>query len=174
MLTKNFDGTRGTPGDPRHSGREWTSGASEAGAIAEPGDAICPAISVIQMKDNPLLCVTKTVLMVPRVLSLRVFVMTLPLAGVVGAAEPEPTDLAEFEQHVRPFLSTHCVRCHGKRKQKAEFALHDIDGLVTAGKDVEPWEKILEMVSLGDMPPEDEEQPSKVDRKRITTWIAAE
>ena len=30
------------------------------------------------------------------------------------------------------------------------------------------------MVSLGDMPPEDEEQLSKLQRAQLTTWAAAE
>jgi hypothetical protein len=34
-----------------------------------------------------------------------------------------------------------------------DFAVHDIDGLITHGKDVVRWEKVLEMISLGEMPP---------------------
>ena len=30
-----------------------------------------------------------------------------------GAELVVPTDVAEFEEHVRPFLSRHCARCHG-------------------------------------------------------------
>ncbi len=96
------------------------------------------------------------------------------LRGGIAADTVAPTDLGEFEQHVRPFLATHCVHCHGEKKQKADFSLHDIDGLVTSGKDTVRWEKVLEMLSLGDMPPEDEDQPAKIDRNRVTTWIAAE
>lgn len=84
------------------------------------------------------------------------------------------TDVAEFNERIKPFLSEHCVRCHGEKKQKADFTVHDIDGLISQGKDVERWEKILELVSLGDMPPEDEDQPSKVERSRVQGWIATE
>jgi hypothetical protein len=86
------------------------------------------------------------------------------LAGSQGSLRAEeadvvPTDVAEFEQSIEPFLAKHCVKCHGEKKQKADLVLHDIDGVVTTGKDIIRWEKVLEMVSLGDMPPEDEAQP---------------
>ncbi|MDB4531789.1 DUF1588 domain-containing protein [Akkermansiaceae bacterium] len=86
----------------------------------------------------------------------------------------EENDLLEFKEWIKPFLSENCVRCHGEKKQKADFTVHDIDGLITNGKDVERWEKILEMVSLGDMPPEDENQPSEVEKSRAQGWIAGE
>jgi len=97
----------------------------------------------------------------------------LPLCLVAGA-ESEVTSSNEFETSIQPFLVEHCVGCHGEKKQKADFALHDIDGVVSNGKDVVRWEKVLEMVSLGDMPPEDEPQPSKVERSRVQGWIEAE
>lgn len=82
--------------------------------------------------------------------------------------------MLEFKGQIKPFLAEHCVRCHGEKKQKADFTVDDINGLVTSGNDVERWEKILEMVSLGDMPPEDEEQPSKVEKSRVQGWISVE
>lgn len=100
--------------------------------------------------------------------------MGLTSGAIVLGNEEKATSLADFQQQIAPFLKAHCVKCHGPEKQKADFALHDIDGVVTAGKDIERWEKILEMVSLGEMPPEKEPQPKKVDRSRVTGWIAQE
>ena len=91
-----------------------------------------------------------------------------------GSGASTPTDPADFKRHVQPFLTKYCADCHGAEKAKADFTLHDIDGQVTAGKDVVRWEKVLEMLSLGDMPPRKAEQPGRVERERITTWIAAE
>ena len=75
----------------------------------------------------------------------------------------KPTDLVAFREHIQPFFAEHCVSCRGEKKRKAKFALHDIDGSVTSGKDIVRWEKILEMISLGEMPPEDEPQPALSD-----------
>ncbi|MGI9240670.1 MAG: DUF1588 domain-containing protein, partial [Verrucomicrobiales bacterium] len=91
-----------------------------------------------------------------------------------GEDQVTPTDLGEFSGRVQPLLNEFCAGCHGEEKQKADFALHDIDGSITGGKDIVRWEKILEMVSLGDMPPEDEPQLSKLGRARLTAWVTAE
>ena len=98
----------------------------------------------------------------------------LAFAGLTGLASAKETDLREFEKHIKPFLSQYCVNCHGEKKRKADFTVHDIDGLITKGKDVERWEKILELVSLNDMPPEDKKQPSKIEKSKVLGWIATE
>ena len=98
----------------------------------------------------------------------------LVLFAIQAAAQVVPTDIAEFEAHIRPLLETHCVRCHGKDKQKAKLALHDIDGEVTNGRDILRWEKVLELLSLGEMPPEDEEQPNKLELARVVSWLTRE
>ncbi|WP_338685460.1 DUF1588 domain-containing protein [Haloferula helveola] len=80
---------------------------------------------------------------------------------------------AAFGDLVKPFFETHCVECHGPDKQKAKFTVHDLEGPPAEGKDVERWEKILEMVSLGDMPPEEEPQPDKMVRSQVMSWIGS-
>lgn len=98
--------------------------------------------------------------------------ITLCVLSVVANAAPAPD--TTFATHIRPFLEQHCVSCHGEEKQKAKFFLHDIDGEITNGKDIERWEKTLEMLSLADMPPEEEPQPSKRERRQVVGWLTAE
>jgi hypothetical protein len=101
-------------------------------------------------------------------------VLEISVAAESAPADSSESDASLFGAHIAPFLSTYCVDCHGEKKQKAKFALHDIDGAISAGKDVVRWEKILEMVSLREMPPDDETQPSKLERAKIQTWVARE
>jgi len=79
----------------------------------------------------------------------------LIVAGGLVPAMAEKSDSAL----VVPFLQEHCVDCLEEKKQKAKFALSDINPDIAGGGDLERWEKILEMISIGDMPPEDEVQP---------------
>ena len=79
-----------------------------------------------------------------------------------------------FKSKVQPFLTRYCIDCHGKDIAEAEFTVHNIDGRITDGKDTVRWEKILELVGLGHMPPEGAEQPAKIERNRITGWIGGE
>ena len=103
-------------------------------------------------------------------ITITLFVATI----AVAQSETIPTDQKKFAEHIQPLLTKFCADCHGEKKQKADFFLHDIDGAITGGKDTVRWEKILEMVSLGDMPPEDKPQLSKLERAQLTTWVAAE
>lgn len=85
------------------------------------------------------------------------------------------TDPTEFGNKIQPFLATYCVGCHSEAEAEAKFRIDNIDGIVSAGKDVERWEKVLEMLSIGDMPPDDaERQPGAAERKEVANWIAAE
>lgn len=73
-----------------------------------------------------------------------------------------------------PLLQQKCAGCHGEKKQKGKFALHDINPNFAAGGDIERWEKILEMVSIGDMPPEEEPQLEVNDREELVQWLTTE
>ncbi len=91
------------------------------------------------------------------------------------SADDQEAKLATFTKRVQPFLRQYCVGCHGEKKQEANFALHDIDPIITNGKDVERWEKVLEMISNGDMPPDDvKEVPLRTVRRSVEQWIASE
>ena len=62
----------------------------------------------------------------------------------------------EFDRVVAPFFKAHCVKCHGPEKQKGKVTLHNVDGGLAAGKSLERWELILEVLESGEMPPEEE------------------
>lgn len=75
--------------------------------------------------------------------------------------------------HVKPFFATYCIRCHGPEESKGKVTLHTLDGDLAAGAggDIERWEKILEVLDYGEMPPEDEKQPSDAERAAVQAWI---
>ena len=86
-----------------------------------------------------------------------------------------PTSAAEYDSDIKPFLKSFCLDCHHAEHAEAKFRVDNLDGMVTKGQDVERWEKVLEMLSIGDMPPaEADAQPAKHLRHQITTWIANE
>ena len=81
-----------------------------------------------------------------------------------------------FGQSVNPhsFLKEHCVKCHGDEKQKGDRRL---DGLTLDFQDRDTawaWEEVLDMLNLGDMPPEDEPRPDAEVVKELVTWITEE
>ena len=98
---------------------------------------------------------------------------TLLVATLVVGLLPANAESQRVGGPAVPFLQEMCADCHGEEKQKVKFALHDIDPDIAGGQDIERWEKILEMVSIGDMPPEDEPQPTAEQREKLVEWITA-
>lgn len=84
-----------------------------------------------------------------------------------------PGGLDGFNQGIRPFFEAHCVRCHGPEKSKGKITVHSLNGDLAAGHELEHWETILEMIEDGEMPPDDEPQPSEEEREAVAAWIDA-
>ncbi|MCA9211262.1 MAG: DUF1587 domain-containing protein, partial [Planctomycetales bacterium] len=98
-------------------------------------------------------------------LRLRFFVSPLlvvafwSLAANAAAAEPAP----QFVGMASEFVKRHCLDCHSGSEPAAGVPLdiyRDNDSLV---KDRKVWDRVLEMVEFGQMPPEDAEQPKDED-----------
>ena len=88
-------------------------------------------------------------------------------------AETQPGP-AGFRAAVAPLFEAHCVKCHGPEKKKGKITLHDLGGDLAAGHDLEKWESVLDMLMSGEMPPEDESQPSEAARTAAAKWIEEE
>ncbi len=101
--------------------------------------------------------------------------VAISIAALAANAGAEQTDLGAFNSEIRPLLGQFCVQCHSADKAKANFRIDDIGGNIAAGNDTVRWEKALEMISIGDMPPASAKvQPSDAQRKKLTQWIADE
>jgi len=66
----------------------------------------------------------------------------------------------ELPESIGPFLKNHCYRCHGAENQEADLALHDMARIIRDSADAINWQDILDKLNAGEMPPEDEKQPS--------------
>jgi len=58
------------------------------------------------------------------------------------------------------FLTEHCIRCHGETTSKGELRLDGIEKNLSRPATFERWQKIMERVQAGEMPPKDELQPN--------------
>ncbi|QXD25853.1 DUF1592 domain-containing protein [Opitutia bacterium ISCC 51] len=69
------------------------------------------------------------------------------------------------------FIQEHCVSCHGEKKQKGDRRF-DALGLDFEDRDtVWSWEEVLDMLNLGEMPPEEQPQPDSQHVKEMVSWI---
>src|SRR5689334_18962173 len=63
--------------------------------------------------------------------------LAVPPCAPAADARPLPAQAEFFEKSVRPVLATHCLECHGARKQKGGLRL-DSRAAVLAGGDSGP------------------------------------
>ncbi len=99
-----------------------------------------------------------------------------PVVSEEKKEERTPTASAEiptpdFTGDVKPLLDSYCFKCHGNGKKKGGLALDAFASLEVAVQDQKTWGHVLETLRVGDMPPDDEKQPSLEEREKIMTWI---
>ncbi len=75
------------------------------------------------------------------------------------AADAPQARLAE--KH-RAFFKDYCVECHTEKKQKGKLRLDDISFALDSVENADRWQKILNQINSGEMPPEDSKQPERV------------
>jgi len=102
------------------------------------------------------------------------------LAALFGAtpipAAGEPSLVAlehEFDGSVRPLLKQYCLGCHSTEKHKGDLDLERFASLQEVLKHPKAWQVVVEQLSLGEMPPKEKPQPSKVERDRLLSWVNA-
>lgn len=66
-----------------------------------------------------------------------------------------------------PFLEEHCVRCHGPDKQKGKLRFDQLDFLISDNGEALHYQDVLDVLNTGEMPPEDETQPSKKELESV-------
>ena len=84
-------------------------------------------------------------------------------------------NLAEFKKHISPVLTRTCVACHGPKKAKGKFRIDTLDPDLMQGGDVEWWLEVLDVLSNGEMPPEDAEvELADADLRKVIEWLGPE
>lgn len=80
---------------------------------------------------------------------------------------------AETDPVAASFLQTHCFRCHGEKKQKGDFRMDTLSRDFADLKAAEKWAEVMDRINAGEMPPEDEKQPSASEIGGMVNWLSA-
>ena len=99
-----------------------------------------------------------------QLLSPRLFL----LVAACGATALRAGDAPPAE--VRAVFAQHCIKCHGDEAQKGELTL---EPLLTGGGDVKLWQRALEKLETGEMPPRSKPRPSEEERRAAGDWLTA-
>ena len=88
---------------------------------------------------------------------------------LAGAPGQEATGLDQL----RPFLATHCVKCHGPRRQEHRLRFDTLGDDLTDQGTLETWQGILDQLNLGEMPPPDQPRPPAQAQATITASLTS-
>jgi hypothetical protein len=109
----------------------------------------------------------------------RLFVL-LALAIAIGGEPVGATDVVErqsdqmllksFDERAKPFLNQYCVRCHNEKKMSSGVRIDQLDAALE-DRQLKLWKAIREQIADEAMPPEDEPQPTSVEREQMVQWI---
>ena len=107
--------------------------------------------------------------------TLQRVVLTVLVACIAAPlrADAQP-DLRTFDRQIKPFLQKYCAKCHGGNNPKAKIGLDNIDPDLVNGEHFGKWEDVREAFNSGEMPPEDQPQPTDAERDVMTRWLDGE
>ena len=76
----------------------------------------------------------------------------------VQSAETQPG--AVLNERHKTLLTNHCLACHNAEKSEGKFRVDNLSFTITDNESAERWQKVLNALNSGSMPPEDEAQPA--------------
>jgi cytochrome c551/c552 len=72
---------------------------------------------------------------------------------------------------IRPFLQRHCIDCHGPDIAKAGLRLDTLTAEFTDPEKARAWQKVLDRLRAGEMPPKKRPHPPQADMKQAVAWL---
>ncbi len=106
------------------------------------------------------LCSTFCLLFIPAVLS----------------AQDAPAEFSklqtEYETAQAAALKTYCLDCHSAAEKQGELDLEQFHSVADMRRNVVPWQRVVEMMDDGEMPPKDaKSQPTKAEHASLRNWV---
>lgn len=105
-------------------------------------------------------------------------IISLPLiwAAVMPCAheaQGSESDIA-FEKRIQPFLMRYCYACHNTELKTGGLDLEAYKTAASVAQDRERWQRVLQRLRAGEMPPEGAPRPAQTELRSVVTWIEAE
>ncbi len=89
-------------------------------------------------------------------------ISALASLALLARAHSADAPQAHMDEKHRAFFSDYCTECHNEKKQKGKLRLDDVSFALDSIENADRWQKILNQINSGDMPPDDAKQPEKL------------
>jgi hypothetical protein len=106
---------------------------------------------------------------------MRLVLLTLLSGGLFGFPSPSAgaeQSTPELPRQHLAFLDNYCMECHDAATEKGEINLEDLPLQVTTLEQAELWQKVLNSMNAGEMPPEDKDQPGEAEKADFLDALA--
>ena len=107
----------------------------------------------------------------PTRLILLVLALTGWLGGNAHAQGQKAATPTSYPGQVLPVLTKYCTDCHGPAKPKAGLNLASFLSEAAVLKELKTWEKVLEHVEGGTMPPDGKPRPTEAESAQVVHYL---
>ncbi|MFT5526817.1 MAG: mono/diheme cytochrome c family protein [Pirellulaceae bacterium] len=92
---------------------------------------------------------------------------------MANAKPPDGTSTAAigYAGTVKPFVTRHCVACHGAKTAKAGYRIDRIGSDFTAPSVAEQWKEVIDRINAGEMPPKGQPRPEAKQSAAMVAWV---
>jgi len=92
----------------------------------------------------------------------------------VSHSQQGPAAAVQLDQQILSgFIEKNCQKCHGPDKQKADLRLDTLSLEITDSDVAEHWREVLNVLNLGEMPPEDEPMPAQAELEPVLDHLTS-
>ena len=93
------------------------------------------------------------------------------LSLLLFVASTDAADKEEFEKTALTFVDSYCADCHDADSAKGDIILTDLPPHMDTVDSAFRWQKMLEQVRAGVMPPVDKKQPTQAEANEVVTLL---
>src|ERR1041385_2001343 len=111
----------------------------------------------------------------PKIITESCLALSIVIAFLVRSvfAQPGTVVSEQFDNGIRPLITTYCLGCHSTQKHKGDLDLERFKSADEVLKHPMAWQGVIEQLELGEMPPKEKPQLTPQERLRLLTWVNA-
>jgi len=106
--------------------------------------------------------------------SLVIFTLICAAVALRGSQAQRAQGRSDFEKSVLPFLVENCYACHNARRKSGELNLEQFKTAASMIQQRETWERVLQKLQAGEMPPKGAPRPDPAEQKAVISWVERE
>jgi hypothetical protein len=122
--------------------------------------------------DDSLIHLVHITALLPRAATLAALACGGIIAATAAAEKLEPRPAMDVA--LEPFVTSYCVDCHSGAEAEAGLALDKLLEAPSVPHRRLQWQRVVERLQAGEMPPEEFGQPEPDEKDAVLKWLAAE